>query len=76
MKDSCDFFLKILARLCSQHYIKQTQVYCNFLCSCVVVLDSWIVCIPIPSILHYRKIAVRNLRIYAFTCNIKAKFNL
>lgn len=27
-------FLKILARLCSQHYIKQTQVYCNFLCSC------------------------------------------
>ena len=40
MKDSCDFFLKILARLCSQHYIKQTQVYCNFLCSCVVVLDS------------------------------------
>ena len=70
------FFLKILARLCSQHYIKQTQVYCNFLCSCVVVLDSWIVCIPIPSILHYRKIAVRNLRIYAFTCNIKAKFNL
>ena len=67
MKDSCDFFFENLSQVMFslyEHYIKQTQVYCNFLCSCVVVLDSWIVCIPMPSILHYRKIAVRNLRIY------------